>query len=107
MGITALTLGPYAGAAEQRADGCWLLRSLDPLREYPVRYTEYLARWASTRPNSILLAQRAADGEWRKLTYAAVYEQVQRIAGALLQRGLSAERPLVILSGNTGATATS
>jgi feruloyl-CoA synthase len=101
LGITALTLGPYAGAAEQRADGCWLLRSLDTVREYPVRYTEYLARWASARPNSILLAQRDADGEWRKLTYAAAYEQVQRIAGALLQRGLSAERPLAILSGNS------
>lgn len=101
MGTTALTLGPYAGAAEQRADGCWLLRSLDTLREYPVRYTEYLARWASARPNSIVLAQRNATGEWRKLTYGAAYEQIQRIAGALLQRGLSAERPLVILSGNS------
>jgi feruloyl-CoA synthase len=101
LGITALTLGPYAGVAEQRANGCWLLRSLDPLREYPVRYTEYLARWASTRPDSILLAQRDSKGEWRKLTYAAAYEQIQRIAGALLQRGLSAERPLMVLSGNS------
>jgi feruloyl-CoA synthase len=97
----ALTLGPYAGVAEQRPDGCWLLRSLDPLREYPVRYTEYLARWARTRPDTIVLAQRNAQGEWRKLTYAAAYERVQRIAGALLERGLSAERPLVILSGNS------
>jgi len=101
LGNTALTLGPYAGAAEQRADGCWLLRSLDPLREYPVRYTEYLARWASERPSSLLLAQRNAAGEWRKLTYAAAYEQIQRIASALLQRGLSADRPLMILSGNS------
>ena len=101
MGITALTLGPYAGVAERRADGCWLLRSLVPLREYPVRYTEYLARWASARPDTIVLAQRNADGEWRKLTYAAAYERVQRIAGVLLERGLSAERPLMILSGNS------
>jgi feruloyl-CoA synthase len=101
LGITALTLGPYAGAAEQRADGCWLLRSLDPLREYPVRYTEYLARWASARPTTIVLAQRSAAGEWRKLTYAAAYEQIQRIASELLRRGLSAERPLMILSGNS------
>lgn len=99
--MTALTLGPYAGAAEQRADGCWLLRSLDPLRGYPVRYTDYLARWASERPNSTVLAQRDDAGEWRKLTYAAAYEQVQRIASTLLQRGLSAERPLMILSGNS------
>lgn len=101
MGITALTLGPYAGVAEQRTDGCWLLRSLDPLREYPVRYTEYLSRWASTRPDTIVLAQRDAQGEWRKLTYSAAYQKIQRIAGALLERGLSAERPLMILSGNS------
>jgi feruloyl-CoA synthase len=101
LGIKALTLGPYAGVAEQRADGGWLLRSLDPLREYPVRYTEYLARWANARPGTIVLAQRNAEGEWRKLTYAAAYERVQRIAGALLERGLSAERPLMILSGNS------
>ena len=101
MGTTALTLGPYAGAAEQRADGCWLLRSLDPLREYPTRYTDYLEHWAKARPDAILLAQRDAAGEWRKLTYAAAYEQVQRIASALLGRELSAQRPLAILSGNS------
>jgi feruloyl-CoA synthase len=101
LGITALTLGPYAGVAEQRADGCWLLHSLDPLGEYPARYTEHLARWANARPSSVLLAQRNGDGQWRKLTYAAAYEQVQRIAAALLKRGLSSERPLVILSGNS------
>ena len=103
MGTTALTLGPYAGAAEQRADGCWLLRSLDPLGDYPERFTEYLVHWAKARPDDVFLAQRRADnpGEWRKLTYAATYEQVKRIAAALLERGLSAQRPLMILSGNS------
>ncbi|MET0533189.1 MAG: feruloyl-CoA synthase [Steroidobacter sp.] len=101
MGTTALTLGPYAGAAERRADGCWLLRSLDPLGDYPQRYTEFLARWATTHPSRLLLAQRDASGEWRKLTYSDAYKYIQRIAGALLQRGLSAERPLMILSANS------
>lgn len=100
-GIDAPTLGPYAGAAERRADGCWILRSLDPLREYPERFTEYLVRWANERPDVVLLAQRDASGEWRKLTYRSAYRQIQRIAGALLRRGLSAERPLMILSGNS------
>lgn len=101
MGISALTLGPYAGAAEQRADGCWTLRSLDPLRDYPVRFTEHLARWANVRPHTVFLAQRDAASEWRKLTYSAAYEQVQRIASSLLRRGLSEQRPLMILSGNS------
>lgn len=58
-------------------------------------------RWANRRPNAVLLAQRDTNGEWRKLTYAEAYEQIQRIASALLERGLSAERPLMILSGNS------
>lgn len=78
-----------------------MLRSLDALGDYPQRFTEHLVRWANTRPDAVFLAQRGADGEWRKLTYSAAYDQVQRIAGALLRRGLSVERPLMILSGNS------
>ncbi|HEY0940997.1 MAG TPA: feruloyl-CoA synthase [Steroidobacter sp.] len=100
-GLEALTLGPYAGTAERRIDGCWILRSLDPLRDHPQRFTEYLMRWANERPSTIWLAQREARGGWRKLTYLAGYQQIRRIAGALLSRELSAERPLMILSGNS------
>ena len=39
-------------------------------------------------------------GGWRKLTYAETLEQVRRIGAALLQRELSPERPIAILSGN-------
>jgi feruloyl-CoA synthase len=78
-----------------------MVRSLDPLGAYPLRFTEYLVHWANERPDDVFLAQRRADGEWRKLSYSAAYEQVRRIANALLQRGLSAERPLMILSSNS------
>jgi feruloyl-CoA synthase len=98
---TALTLGPYAGAAEQRPDGCWSLRSLEPLGDFPRRFTEHLGRWASTRADAVFLAQRGDDERWRKLTYSAAFEQVRRIAHGLLQRGLSTERPLMILSANS------
>jgi len=94
-------LGPYAGVAERRVDGCWSLRSLDPLRSYPRRFTEYLERWARQRPDAVWLAQRDAHGEWRKLRYSAAFAQIQSIAAGLLERGLDAERPLVILSGNS------
>jgi feruloyl-CoA synthase len=96
-----LTLGPYAGTAEQRADGCWMFHSLEPLGDYPRRFTEYLVRRANTRPDAVFLAQRDRDGAWRTLTYSAALAQVQRIANALLRRELSAERPLMILSGNS------
>jgi feruloyl-CoA synthase len=77
-----------------------MLRSLDPLGGYPLRFTEYLVHWASARPDDVFLAQRR-DHEWRTLTYSAAYEQVRRLADALLQRKLSADRPLMILSGNS------
>jgi feruloyl-CoA synthase len=96
-----LTLGPYAGTAEQRADGGWMLRSLEPLGEYPRRFTEYLVRWANLRPDAVFLAQRDRDKAWRTLTYSAALGQVRKISNALLRRELNAERPLMILSGNS------
>ncbi len=48
----------------------------------------------------MFLAQRGADDAWRKLTYAQVLDTVKRIGASLLRRGLSPERPIVILSGN-------
>ena len=41
-----------------------------------------------------------ADGAWRTLSYAQALAQVRAVAQALLERDLSAERPIAILSGN-------
>ena len=49
----------------------------------------------------MFLAQRDAQDQWRTLSYAQTLDQVKRIAASLLRRGLSAERPIVILSGNS------
>ena len=46
------------------------------------------------------MAERVAGGSWRKLTYAELLTASRHIASALLARGLSAEKPVVILSGN-------
>ena len=46
------------------------------------------------------MAERVAGGDWRKLTYAELLTASRHIASALLARGLSAEKPVVILSGN-------
>jgi feruloyl-CoA synthase len=46
------------------------------------------------------LAKRGSDGTWRRLSYARTLNAVRRLGQALLDRGLSAERPLAILSGN-------
>src|SRR5947209_20377904 len=51
-------------------------------------------------PQKLFLAERDND-RWRGLTYAEAQVQVDCLAQALIDRGLSAERPLMILSGNS------
>src|SRR5205085_520230 len=46
------------------------------------------------------LAERSAEGPWRQLSYAEARGQVDALAQALIERGLSPERPVMILSGN-------
>src|SRR5580704_7262618 len=45
-------------------------------------------------------AHPLADGEWRKLTYAQVLQAVNSSGQSLLDRGLSEDSPVVILSEN-------
>src|SRR5215467_11872128 len=97
--MRAVQLGPRDVVAERRGDGTILLRSPHTLAPYPAKLTERLEHWAAAAPARTFLAQRAGSS-WRKLTYGQTLEQVRRIGAALLQRGLSPERPLVILSGN-------
>lgn len=96
-----LWLGPYECQAEQRADGAWLLRSPEKLAPSPLRYTDLLVRWAAERPDTTFLAKRNGQGIWQHLTYAGALRQVEHIAQALLDRNLSAERPVMVLSENS------
>jgi len=77
------------------------VRSPQPLGEYPARVTDRLEFWATRAPSRIFLAKRAPDGNWHTVTYAETLVRVRRLARGLLDRGLSASRPLMILSGNS------
>src|SRR4029079_15022663 len=70
------------------------------LSGYHGKLSEPLEHWAKATPDRLFLAQRDAQDRWRKRSYAETLADVQRIGAALLRRGLSAERPLVMLSGN-------
>jgi len=97
-------LGPADVVVERRADGAILMRSPHPLPRYPQKLTERLTHWANTAPDRVFLAQRDAQkstgSSWRTLTYAQTLAAVRAVAAALLQRDLSSERPIAILSGN-------
>ena len=98
--VRAVTLGTADVRLERRADGSLLLRSPHPLGAYPRKLTERLAHWAQAAPDRAFLAQRAPSGGWRRLAYGEAYARARRVAQALIDRGLSRERPLAILSDN-------
>jgi feruloyl-CoA synthase len=77
-----------------------LVRTNAALGEYPKRSTERLAFWADAAPRRALLSWRGVGGAWESLTYGDAFAAVRRIGQTLIDRGLSADRPVVILSGN-------
>ena len=99
VNLPGVRLGPTEVAVEARAGGVVHLRARQPLEPYPRSMVERLELWAERAPQRILFAQRAGT-EWRTVTYADALAKARRIGAALLGRDLSAERPLVVLSGN-------
>lgn len=94
-------LGPVDTRRIDAADGSIQLQSAIPLGSYPGRSTERLMHWATQTPEQIFLARRGADGAWITLTYAQTLTRVRSLAQALLNRHLSDNRTVVILSENS------
>jgi feruloyl-CoA synthase len=99
--LRPIAFGDPAVTVDRRGDGTIYLRPKIALGEYPVRLTDRLHYWARAEPNRLFMAERATGDGWRQISYAELLTSSRRIASALLERGLSAERPIVILSGNS------
>ena len=78
-----------------------ILRARQELGDYPARLTEKLQHWARTAPDRLFMAERDTTGEWRGVNYAQAYTAARSIGQALLDRKLSVERPVAILSPNS------
>ena len=83
------------------SSGVAYLSSSQRLGAYPERITERLEHWARMAPDRVFLAQRSTAGSWDCITYAQTLDRVRRLAQALLDRRLSRERSVLILSGNS------
>jgi len=88
------------------APGVRYLEAELPLGAYARRVTDYLVHWAEAAPERSFLARRAqlpggTTGDWQHLSYAQALDAARRIGQALLDRGLSADRPVAILSENS------
>jgi feruloyl-CoA synthase len=86
---------------EDRPDGSILLRSADQLRPYPASILHSLREWASRDAHSLLVADRDGSEGWRTVTYGEAVAGAESIGQGLLDLGLGASRPLLVLSGNS------
>lgn len=120
-GAVGLRFGNQGLILEARANGTQLGRCAVPLHAYPSRITDRLLHWADRDPRRVLFAQRpttvgaaarrpdgAADqgarasgpSAWRTISYSAAVDAARALGQALLECGVSVERPLVVLSEN-------
>jgi feruloyl-CoA synthase len=99
--LRAISFNDPAVSIERRADGTIYLRPKQPLADYPRRITDRLHHFAEATPDRVFMAERQGGKGWRELTYAELLAASRHIASALLQRGLTADRPVMILSGNS------
>ena len=98
--FASLRFAPAAVEVERRGDGVLVLRSPQQLQPYARCLGEHLERWAREAPERCFLAERAG-ADWRRLTFGEALTQARAIGAALLARGLSAERPAMVLSDNS------
>ncbi|HJW53710.1 MAG TPA: feruloyl-CoA synthase [Burkholderiaceae bacterium] len=84
----------------QDKNGNTRVTTSQPLNAYPPRMTDRLLHWAEHAPQRSFMAKRDGTGNWRHISYAEALASARRIGQGLLNRGLSPERPVVILSDN-------
>ena len=88
--------------ADRKADGSIWLKSAAPLQPFARCVGDWLEQWARETPDTLFLAERSsADLPWSKLTYREALRRVRAAGSWILAQGMSAERPLVILSDNS------
>lgn len=81
-------------------DGGFVLRSPEPLRPYARCIGEWLERWAAETPDAPAFAERCAEGDWRRLSWAQTRAAVGRVAQGLLDLKLAPQAPIAVLSDN-------
>ena len=97
----AKLFAPATVLVEHRSDGSRVLRSPMPLRAVPDKLGQSLERWAAEAPERTFMAERGANGEWVRLSYAETLARVRAVGTWLLGQNLSVNRPVVVLSDNS------
>ncbi|MDQ7742954.1 feruloyl-CoA synthase [Hydrogenophaga pseudoflava] len=100
-----LTFGVTRATLRDGDTGVHYLRADQDLGPFPARLTDRLVHWAKERPDQTLFARRVknadgSSGDWKHISFSQALDAARRIGQGLLNRGLSAERPVLILSEN-------
>ena len=106
--MTQRALPAFAKAlveVEELPEGGCILRSPMALEPYADHICAWLLDWALESPQRIFLAERPDDGDWQLISYGETLDSVRSIAQSLLERGVTAERPVMLLSENSIANA--
>jgi len=101
-----LAFGITRGVLREGDGGVQYLQAEQPLGVYAHRMTERLVHWAAVAPDRTFVARRArnadgSSGDWVRISYREALRTARAIGQALLQRGLSPERPVALLSENS------
>ena len=93
-------------SVREGAPGVRYVQAELPLGAFARRLSDFLVHWAEAEPDRTFMARRAQlgdgrTGDWQRISYAQALDSARRIGQALLDRKLSPERPVVILSENT------
>jgi len=97
---SGLRFAPPRVEIVRRSDGAMILRSPLALGGHARVVGEWLERWAREAPDRTFLAEREGNG-WRKVSFSEALELARRIGQGLLDHGLDASKPVVILSDNS------
>ena len=87
-------------AIAETTGGNLILRNKVPLADHPANLLTWLHRNAAEHPAKQFLQERDERNRWRGVTYAEALAAVNRLSNGLVARGLTAERPIAILSEN-------
>jgi feruloyl-CoA synthase len=102
----AVDFGITRARLREGASGTHYLEAEQALQPYAHRMSDRLVHWAATTPDRTFIAQRerlpdGTTGDWQHVSYAEALQHARRIGQALIDRGLSAERPVAILGENS------
>ena len=78
-----------------------MIESPVTLGRYETQVGQMLRHWAAQTPLSPFLVERDSGGRWVRLCYAEAADRADSVSQALLDRNLSLERPVMVLSGNS------